>query len=137
MAQTNTAQTIPFPEREVFGIPTADHHRLEPLLCLPDQLVDLLPVQQQLPRAERLMVHDITVAVWTDVAMVQENLSVIDRRIAVLEIDATVAERFDLGPSQHDTGFQLFLDEVVVIGLAISRNDLVLILLLLLHGIPL
>ena len=37
MAQTNTAQTISFPEREVFGIPTADHHRLQPLLFLPDQ----------------------------------------------------------------------------------------------------
>jgi hypothetical protein len=37
MAQTNTAQTIPFPDREVFGIPPADHHRLQPLLFLPDQ----------------------------------------------------------------------------------------------------
>ena len=37
MEQTNTAHTLPFPDQEVFGIPTADHHRLQPLLFLPEQ----------------------------------------------------------------------------------------------------
>jgi hypothetical protein len=37
MAQTNTAQIIPVPEQEVFGIPTSDQHRLQPLLFLPEQ----------------------------------------------------------------------------------------------------
>lgn len=37
MEQTSTAQSLPFPEQEVFGIPSADHHRLQPLLFLPEQ----------------------------------------------------------------------------------------------------
>src|SRR4051812_31783286 len=37
MDQTSTAQSLPFPEHEVFGIPSADHHRLQPLQCLPEQ----------------------------------------------------------------------------------------------------
>jgi hypothetical protein len=37
MEQTNTAPPLPFPEQEVFGIPPADYHRLQPLLFLPEQ----------------------------------------------------------------------------------------------------
>ena len=37
MEHTNTAVVLPFPEQEVFGIPSADHHRLQPLLFLPEQ----------------------------------------------------------------------------------------------------
>jgi len=37
MEQTNTAKSFSFPEQEVFGIPSADHHRLQPLLFLPEQ----------------------------------------------------------------------------------------------------
>ncbi len=37
MEQTSTAQSLPFPEPEVFGIASADHHRLQPLLFLPEQ----------------------------------------------------------------------------------------------------
>jgi hypothetical protein len=37
MEQANTAKSLPFPDQEVFGIPSADHHRLQPLLFLPEQ----------------------------------------------------------------------------------------------------
>jgi len=37
MEQTGTAQSLPFSEQEVFGIPSSDHHRLQPLLFLPEQ----------------------------------------------------------------------------------------------------
>lgn len=37
MDQTSTAQSLLFPEQAVFGISTSDHHRLQPLLFLPEQ----------------------------------------------------------------------------------------------------
>ncbi len=37
MEQANTAKSLSFSEHEVFGIPSADHHRLQPLLFLPEQ----------------------------------------------------------------------------------------------------
>ena len=53
----------------------AERDQCEPLLLrLPEQLIDLLAVEKQFPRSEGVVIHDVTVAVGTDVAMVEEDL---------------------------------------------------------------
>jgi len=53
----------------------AERDECEPLLLrLPEQLINLLAVEKQFPRSEGVVIHDVTVAVGTDVAVVKENL---------------------------------------------------------------
>ena len=67
MAQTSTTHPLSFPDQAVFGIPSADLHRLQPLLCLPEQF---FPAGQQAPARwtgeQRLMfaVLQDAVACW-------------------------------------------------------------------------
>ena len=103
------------------------------LLRLPDQLVDFLPMQQQLAGAQGIVIHDIAVAVRADVTMVEKDLAVIDGGVAVLEIHPAIAQRLHFSPAKHHTRLQPLFNEVVVVGLPIGRDDLVLVLLLLFH----
>src|SRR5438445_342268 len=48
--------------------------RVTLLLHLADQARDLLAVQQELARAQRVMVHDVALSVWRDVNVLQLEL---------------------------------------------------------------
>ena len=89
-------------------------------LSFPDELVDLLAMQQQLPLAERIVIHQVAMRVRTDVAVLQKHLAVINRSITVLKVHPAFTQRLHLGPSQDDPGFELFFDEVVMVGLAVG-----------------
>ena len=54
----------------------AERDEREPLLlCLAEELIDLLAVEKQFPSAERFVVHDVAVAIGTDVAVVEKGLT--------------------------------------------------------------
>ena len=54
----------------------AERDEREPLLlCLAEELIDLLAMEKQLPSPEGLMIHDIAVAVGADVAVVEKGLT--------------------------------------------------------------
>jgi len=101
----------------------AERDEREPLLLrLPEQLNDLLAVEEQFPRSEGVVIHDVAVAVGTDVAVVEEGLSALHTGVTVLEVHAAFSDGFDLGPLEHDARLELFFNEIVVVGLPI-RND--------------
>lgn len=55
-----------------FGKVNAERNQRETLeLGFPDQFVDFLAMQQQLPFAKRIMIHQVAVRIGTDVAMVE------------------------------------------------------------------
>ena len=54
----------------------AERDEREPLLFrLAEELIDLLAVEEQFPRTERLVIHDVAVAVGADVAVVEKDLT--------------------------------------------------------------
>lgn len=63
----------------------AERDEREPLLLrLAEKLIDLLTVEEQFSGAERLVVHDIAVAIGTDVAVVEKDLSVPHASVTIL-----------------------------------------------------
>ncbi|MGE0824757.1 MAG: hypothetical protein AB7G75_36250 [Candidatus Binatia bacterium] len=82
MERTNTVRALPFPEQEVFGIPASDHHRLQPLLFLPEQFFG---TAQQ------------SAAVWNG-----------ERRLLFAVLQDAVACWFRYRHSRSDSGRELF-----------------------------
>ena len=57
----------------------------EPLLLrLAEELVDLLAMEEQFPGTERLVIHDVAMAVGTNVAMMEKDLALLYAGIAIL-----------------------------------------------------
>ena len=54
------------------------------LLRLAEELIDLLAVEEQFPSAERFVIHDVAVAVGTDVAVVEKDLTGFHAGVTIL-----------------------------------------------------
>src|SRR3954463_10690857 len=94
------------------------------LLRLADEPLDLRLVQEQLPRAPRLVVRPAPLRVLRDVDVAQEDLAVVDGGEAVHQGRPTEAQRLHLGAGEHDAGLKDVLDRVVVPSLPVRRDDL-------------
>ena len=92
------------------------------LLRLAKELIDLLAVEEEFSSTERLVIHDVAVAVRTDVTIEQPDFSVLHKTVAVLEVDLPFANRLDLGTLQHHAGFKGFEYVVVMVGLSIKTG---------------
>ena len=98
----------------------AEWDEREPLLLrLAEELIDLLAVKEQFPSTERLVIHDVTVAVGADVAVVEKDLAVLHAGVTILEIYAPLTQGFDLRTLEHDARLELLFDKIVVVGLAV------------------
>ena len=80
-------------------------------------------MHQQPAVANRIVVLAVAVRIMADVSVEQPELAISSQRISVLQINASIASRFDFGADQLYSGFVGFEDVIVVIGLAICRND--------------
>ena len=106
-----------------FGEVDAERDEREPLLlCLAEELVDLLAVEEQFSSTERLVIHDVAMAVGADVAVVEKDLTVLHARIAILQVHAPVSQRFDFRTLEHDACLELIFNKVIVVGLAIRDH---------------
>src|SRR4051794_5257827 len=110
------------------------HERQAALLRLPDELRDLLAVQQQLARAARLVVGPRALVVLRDVRVLEPHLAVLHVGVGVDQRRATRAQRLDLGSLEHEPGLEHVLQVVVVPGLLVLRDQLAAGLLR--HGQP-
>src|SRR6185369_5204736 len=95
------------------------------LLNLPRELVYLAPVQQQFPRACRLVILAIAVTVRTDVHVHEPRFRLANLSVAVLQVAAPFANRLHFGAGERDTAFVSLEDMVVVVGLSITRHHFV------------
>ena len=103
-----------------FGEINAERNEREPLLLrLAEEFIDLLAMEEQFPRTERLMIHDVAVAIGTDVAMVKKRLAALYAGVTVLEIHPSLSKGFHLRTLEHNACLELLLNEIVVVGLAI------------------
>lgn len=104
------------PQRDE-GIPACFH-----FLC---EVSDLRPVQEQFARPVRVVLVVVpSLAVRRDMHSVQPDLPILNARICLANVDAPRADRLDLGSRQHDPGFDLLLDVVIMPGTAIRHDDL-------------
>ena len=65
-------------------IDTEWNERESLLLRLADEFVDLLTVEEQLPSTERFVIHDVAMAVGTDMAMVKKGFAAFYAGITIL-----------------------------------------------------
>lgn len=101
----------------------AERDEREPLLlCLAEELMNLLTVEKQFPGTERFVIHDVAVAVGTDMAVVEKDLAVLHAGITILQVHAPIAQGFDLRTLEHDARLELLFNEIVVVGLAIRDH---------------
>jgi hypothetical protein len=91
-------------------------------LRLAEELIDLLAVEKQFPSTERLVIHDVAVAVGTDVAVVEKDLGALHAGVTILKVHTPFSQGFDLRTPEHDARFELLFDEIVVVGLAIRDH---------------
>ena len=92
------------------------------LLCLDEELIDLLAVEEQFPGAKRLVIREVAVAIGTDVAMVEKDLALSHAGVTILQVHAPLAQRFDLRALEHNARFELIFNEIVVEGLAVRDH---------------
>jgi len=54
------------------------------LLSLAEEFIDLLTVEEQFPSTERFMIHEVAIAIGTDMAMVEKNFAALYAGITIL-----------------------------------------------------
>ena len=101
------------------------HDRQALLGRLAEELVQLGAPEQELPRAQRVVRRRAAVAVLADVRVQQERLAAVQLAIAVAQVGAPLANRFDFRPQQRDPGLECLEHMEVVPGLAVVRDDLI------------
>ncbi len=106
-----------------FGEIDAERDDRQPLLLgLNQELIDLLAMEQEFPSTERLMIRKVAVAIRTDVAMVEKDLSLSHAGITVLQVHAPISQGLDLRALEHDARLELLFNEIVVVGFAIRDH---------------
>ncbi len=101
----------------------AERDEREPLLFrLAEELIDLLAVEEQFSRTERLVIHDVAVAVGTDVAVVEKDLVALHAGVTILQVYAPLSQGFDLRTLEHNARLELLINEIVMVGLAIRDH---------------
>ena len=89
------------------------------LLRLAKEFIDLLAVEEQFPGTEGLVIHDVAVAVGTDVTVVEKDLTLPHAGVTILQVHAPISQGLDLRALEHDASFELLFYEIVVVSLAI------------------
>src|SRR5262245_17590117 len=92
-------------------------------LGLAVQLLDLAALQQELPRAPRLVVEAVGGFVFREIGVVEPDLAVLLDREGLVDADAPQAQRLHLGAGQHHAGIERVLDEEVMPRLAVLRGE--------------
>jgi hypothetical protein len=79
-----------------------------------EELMDLGPVQQEFTRSFRVVLLMTGAFVGLNIRVVEENFLVFDPGEGVAQIGEPGTNRFYLGASQTDTGFDLLYDLIIV-----------------------
>jgi len=84
------------------------------------QLFDLALVEEELARAEALVVHGVAVREGADVGVEEEALAVFEEAVGVFEVGFAFADGLDLGAAEGDARLEAVGEEVVEAGGAVE-----------------
>ena len=79
-------------------------------------------MHQQLARTDGVAVKDVALFIGGDVHLLDEQLAVLDVAPAVLEVNLSQPQRFDLGAAQLDAGLIGLLHKIVMPRLSVDRD---------------
>jgi len=91
-------------------------------LGLADQRMDLTLVQQEFAGAVGVHIVDVALFIGADMQADDEGFLIVDRAVAVLEVDASGPQRLYLGALELDAGLEGLLDEIIVECLAVGSD---------------
>src|SRR5271165_1009417 len=92
------------------------------LLGLANQLVQLATVNQQLARAQRLMIEDVAMLIDTNVRVDEPEFAILHQSISVFQVGAPAANGLHLRATQSNSGLELVQKEIIVRGSPIDRR---------------
>src|SRR5204863_4839322 len=99
--------------RDAVGEVDAHRDEREPLLLLlADQPLDLSAMQQQLPRAQRIVAALLALLVRRDVHVLEPQLAALDASVRLADRRAALPQGLDLRPGQDDAGLEALQDRV-------------------------
>src|SRR5439155_3782798 len=111
----------------VFDVHPQRHERVALLRDGPDELPDLILVQDVLARSQRVVIVVRRVGPRRDVDVAKPDLAVLDARVPVSQVGVTRAQRLDLGTAECDSGLEPTLDLIVETSFAVvGKLDLTL-----------
>jgi len=84
------------------------------------ELFDLFFVEEELARAEALVVHGVAVREGADVGVEEEALAVFEEAVGVFEVGFAFADRFNFSPAEGDATLEAVGEEVVEAGGAVE-----------------
>src|SRR5437667_6873629 len=103
-----------------------ERHEREPLrLGAPDQLGDLVAMEEQLARPSRLVVVPVSLLVWRDMRPDQPCLPLLDPGVRLGQVDTPGTDRLDLCSGERDAGLERLLDGELVAGAAVDGDGLI------------
>ncbi len=101
------------------------NQRIAPCVNFAANVVNLAPVQQQFPWAQRIVIEILRrLTIRRNVHAYQPDLAVVDPCVGFPDVHLAIPDRLDLGPAKLDAGFEQLVDVEVVIRLAIDDHDL-------------
>jgi hypothetical protein len=89
---------------------------------LVDELPDFLAMEQELSRAERLVVHDVAVGIRADIGVEEIYFILLHDGIAVRQVREAQAQGLHLRALEHEPRLERLLDKIIVTSLAV-RGD--------------
>lgn len=81
-------------------------------------------MEEQLAAPQRIVIVAIAVLVLAYVGIMQENLAIVNRCVAVLQVCPSSPQGLDFRTLKDNSRFDYLVNEVVVAGLAILSNHL-------------
>ncbi len=87
-----------------------------------EQTHDLTFVHEQFACTHRIAVKNIALVIGGNMHTVQQQFTVFDHAIGILEIEFALANGFDFRAAQFNTGFVGFHDKIFMISLTVGGN---------------
>ena len=89
---------------------------------LPDELADLLLMQQQLAVTKRVSIKAIALLVRADIHTVKHHLTVLDARVTLFDADLALTDGLNFRSRKDDARLVGLLDKIIVVSFFIVCN---------------
>jgi len=121
---------FPFGESEIYlhlsihKVELNWNERISPLFHLANEAFDLLFVKEEFSCPQWIVIQSVSLGIRADVRIDEEDLAPFDITVTVPQAHLPLAQGFDLGPKEGDSGLVSLFDKVVMECLSVLANQL-------------